>query len=89
MIHKIFENKGGNIKVYDSRDNVGSCGVVTMLNVKGYVIGAWKLSNIDGEDFPEFYVIHDRLTKEEFSFDIMEAIKYGQQLAELLIRSDS
>jgi hypothetical protein len=87
---KTFENESGNILVRDARGKIGSCGVVEMLhlfseNKSGCVIAAWKVRKVDGENFPEMYVIHDRLTATEYTCDIMEALRYGQQLAEKAI----
>ncbi len=89
---KTFENEDGNILVRYSH-NTGRCGIVEMLhlydkNESGCVIGAWKVRKIDGEDFPEFYAIHDRFTSTKYSFDIMEAVKYGQKLAEVCLESE-
>ena len=86
-LQKTFENKGGNILVRYSANKNSRCGIVEMLhlydnNKAGCVICAWKVRKIDGDDFPEMYVIHDRLTTTAFSFDIMDALKYGQKLAE-------
>lgn len=85
-LEKTFENKGGNILVRHATHN-GRCGIVEMLylydnNVSGCAICAWKVRKIEGNDFPEMYVIYDRLTTTEFYFDIMEALKFGQKLAE-------
>ena len=92
-MEKTFENGSGNILVrYCPKDEIGSCGIVEMLhlfnnNESGCVIGAWKTRMVGGKLFPEFYVIHDRLTSIEYSFDIMEAIRYGQKLAEFCLYS--
>ena len=90
---KTFENEGGNILVRTTGGKVGACGIVEMLhlydkNESGCVIGAWKVRNIDSTPFPEFYVVHDRLTETEYSFDILEAIRYGQKLAEIELQGD-
>jgi hypothetical protein len=87
-LKKQFENLGGDILVRFCPDTqLGRCGIVEMMhlydnNKSGCVICAWKVREIDGEDFPEMYVIHDRLTRIEYSFDIMVALRYGQKLAE-------
>ena len=87
-LEKTFENEGGNILIrFCPKNQVGSCGIVEMLhlydkNKSGCVICAWEVRKIDGEDFPELKVIHNRLTKTQYSFDILEALKFGQKLAE-------
>lgn len=87
-LEKTFENRGGNILVrFCPEAQVGKCGIVEMLhlydkNKSGCVIGAWVVREIDGEPFPVFQVVHNRLTNTEYSFDIMEALRYGQKLAE-------
>ena len=51
-------------------------------NESGCVICAWEVRDVDGSPFPEMKVIHDRLTSTKYSFDILEALKFGQKLAE-------
>lgn len=93
-MQKTFENDGGNILVRSTeKDKMGACGKVEMLhlysnNKAGCVIGAWKVRDVDEQPFPEFYVVHDRLTSTKYSFDIMEALRYGQKLAELCVESE-
>lgn len=89
-MEKTFENIGGNILVRAAGEGRGSCGIVEMLhlwneNESGCVIGAWKVRDVDSTPFPEFYVVHDRLTSTTYSFDILEAIRFGQKMAELLV----
>jgi hypothetical protein len=93
-LQRTFVNDGGNILVRDARGKPGRCGIVEMLhlydkNKSGCVVAAWEVRDIDGTPFPELRVIHDRLTATKYSFDIMEALRYGQELAELLVNSDS
>jgi hypothetical protein len=91
---RTFKNEGGNIEVrYCPKTQFGACGIVEMLhlfdnNKSGCVIGYWKVRDVDGQSFPEFGVVHDRLTEIDYSFDIMEAIRYGQKLAEISILSN-
>ncbi len=93
-MEKTFKNESGNILVrYSPKTQVGRCGIVEMLhlfdnNKTGCVIGAWVVRDVDGEPFPEFQVVHDRLTEIEYSFDIMDAIRYGQKLAEICVESE-
>ena len=87
-LEKTFENDSGNILVrYCPKEEVGKCGIVEMLhlfdkNKSGCVICAWEVRDVDGQPFPEMKVIHDRLTSTKYSFDILEALKFGQKLAE-------
>lgn len=93
-LEKTFENEGGNILVrYCPETQLGRCGIVEMLhlydeNKSGCAIGAWVVRDVDGIPFPEFQVIHDRLTSTKYSFDILEALRYGQRLAELCLESN-
>jgi hypothetical protein len=88
---KTFENEGGNILVrFAPKNQVGRCGIVEMLhlfdkNKSGCVICAWVVRKVDGEPTPEIQVVHNRLTSTQYSFDILEALKYGQKLAEDII----
>lgn len=91
-LEKTFINESGNILVRYATHK-GRCGIVEMLhlynnNESGCAICAWKVRKIDGTDFPEMYVIYNRLMITEFSFDIMEALKFGQKLAEDIIYYD-
>ena len=91
MIEKRYKNKGGDILVrFCPETQIGRCGIVEMLhlydkNESGCVIGAWVVRDVDGQPFPEFRIIHDRLTITKYSIDILEAIKFGQKLAEVCV----
>jgi hypothetical protein len=87
-LEKTFKNDSGDILVrFCPTGTLGACGIVEMLhlydeNKSGCVVCAWKVRIIDGKTFPEMCVIHDRLTTVEYSFDILDALKFGQKLAE-------
>lgn len=90
-LQRTFENEGGNILVrFSPKSQIGRCGVVEMLhlydkNESGCVICSWEIRKVDGEYLPELKVVHDRLTSTKYSFDVLEALKYGQKLAEDII----
>lgn len=88
---KTFENEGGNIRVLECEGINRKSALVEMMylydnNRAGCVICFW-IPGKDGMD-PEIRVVADRLTSTKYSFDIMEALKYGQDLAELIAKSD-
>ena len=91
-MEKRFKNTSGDILVRKSSER--GCGTVEMLhlfqeNKVGYVIGSWNVRKVDGEDFPEFTVVGKRFMEVSYSFDPLEALKFGQKLAELLIELDT
>jgi len=56
----------------------------------GCVICFWKKRRIDGDGpyIAEIQVVHDRLTSEKFSDEvIMQALRWGQKLADLIVES--
>lgn len=86
---KTFENEGGNIVVRPSPQPLG-CGIVEMMhmwdkNKSGCVIAAWY----QDKDVPEFRSIGDRFATTLYSFDIMEAVKYGDKLAKIIAQADA
>jgi len=92
---KTFRNSSGNILVRSSSGELGSCGIVELLhlwddNKSGCVIGAFVKRKADGVDIAEFHEVHDRLTSIEIDSDeiIMEAIRYGRKLAEVILISE-
>lgn len=92
---KIFENSSGNILVKDSYKDLGACGVVEILhlydnNQSGCVIGAFVERKVDGMNIAEFHEVLDRLTSTpiDSSEIIMEAIRYGRKLSEVILISD-
>lgn len=92
-MEKTFINEGGNILVRDARGKVGAGGVVEMLhlydnNRAGCLIGAWKIRPVDGENRAEFCSVYNRFPTTKYSFDIMEAVKWGQKLADMIVESD-
>ena len=92
-MQKTFPNDSGDILVRQSPTKMG-CGIVEMMhlydkeNKSGCVIGYWELRKSDDEHVAEFRSVHDRFAKTEYVFDIMEAVRYGQKLAELIIESE-
>lgn len=61
------------------------CGIVEMIT-HGCVIGYWEVREVDEAPFPEFRVVHDRLSSMEFDRDsFFDALTWGQKLAEVLI----
>jgi hypothetical protein len=91
-MQKTFKNDSGDIVVRESSNSLG-CGIVEMMhlwhdNESGCVIGFWETRDRDGEKIAEFKSLDERFPKTEYSFDVMEAVKYGQSLAELLLKSD-
>ena len=63
----------------------GGCGLVELIS-EGCVIGYWESRKVDGDPFPEFRVVHDRLVSMSFDRDdFFEALKWGQKLAEVLV----
>ena len=58
-------------------------------NKAGCVIACWRRSHEKNDDYVQFESIGDRFAKTKYSFDIIEAVRYGQKLAELLIELDT
>lgn len=83
-VEKIFQNDSGDVIVKTIDKNNYDIGVVQMVS-NGCLICKWEVRKVDGEYFPEIKVVHDRLTKQEFSFNILEALRFGQKLAEDVI----
>lgn len=86
IIEKRWENEGGDILVRQT-DN---CGIVEIMhlyseNKSGCVIGYWEVRDVDGEPMAEFSAVHDRFANTKYSFDIMEAVRWGEKLASLLV----
>ena len=95
-ISKTFENSSGNILVRDSSGQSGACGIVEILhlydnNKSGCVIGAFVERDCDGYQIAEFQEVHDRLTTTPIDSDelIMQAIRYGRKLAEVILISNN
>lgn len=88
---KIFSNESGDIKVVMCEGTNRKHALVEMLhlwheNNSGGVICFWVE---DSEGVPEIQVVADRLTSTKYSFDILEALRYGQLLAEVILSSDA
>lgn len=87
---KRWKHESGDIYVRIAKDQ-GRCGVVEIMHLtsgeSGYVVGAYEVRKVDGEPYPEFKVVHDRLTNLPEDLPIMEILKYGQKLAEIAVES--
>jgi len=87
---KEWKNEGGNLVVRKSGKNSG-CGVVELTHLyaetSGCVIAYWEERSVDGEPFPELHSVHDRLNDYRMAI-LLEAIRYGQRLAELIVESN-
>lgn len=90
---KTFQNESGNILIRSSKDVKGACGIVEMLhlhdkNSSGCVIASWYVNKSDINPVARFESCDDRFPNTKYSFDIMEAVHYGQNLANLLLESE-
>lgn len=95
VVKKTFINSSGNIEVRSSIGDVDACGIVEILhlwnkNKSGCVIAAYTIGSSDGHDTAVLVEIHGRLSSTKFDSDeiIMNAIRYGRKLADLLIESE-
>lgn len=87
---KTIKNSSGNITI-KATDN---CGIVEIMhlydkNISGCVIGYWQVRDVDGEPMAEFQSVHDRIMTTEYDSPsiLLEALKYGQKLADLIVES--
>ena len=92
---KTFINSSGNILVRQSNGVLGACGIVEILhlwdkNKSGCVIASYEKRKADGYDIAELQEVHDRLSTTNFDSDeiIMQAIRYGRKLADLILASE-
>ncbi len=88
VIKKRWKNSSGDIEVRET----DSCGIVEIMhywdkNKSGCVIGCWRKTEIDGIPTTQFESIYDRLmtTKYDNPQILLEALQFGQKLAEILI----
>ncbi len=92
-MEKTIKNYSGNILIRKTTGN--NSWIVEILhlwskNTFGCVIGYWETRDCDGEEIAEFKVLHDRVMKIEYDNDgiLIEAMRYGQKLADLIIKSN-
>lgn len=90
-MEKRIKNSSGDLLIRET-DN---CGIVEMLhlfneNKFGCVIGCWNVRKCDGEDIAEFSSIHNRIMNTDYDDNnkLLEALKYGQRLADLILLSN-
>jgi len=90
-----WDNKSGAILVRQSDKDHGGCGIVEMLhlwseNRSGCVIGYWEVREVDGSPTAEFQSVHDRVMKTEYDTAdlLLDALRFGQRLADLLIETE-
>ena len=89
-MEKTYKNEGGNILIRNTEGMTGACGMIEMLhlfdkNKSGCVIAYWEVRKSDGQDIAEFQSCMDRFATTKYSFDIMEAVRFGQKMADLLL----
>ncbi len=91
---KTFENESGNLLVRAMEGTLIAEGsnIVEMLhlydkNKIGCVVGFWVLRYVDHSYFlAEFNEVHDRMTTSNIDSEVlMDALKFGRRLADLLI----
>ena len=89
-LKKRWKNSSGDIEVRQT-DN---CGIVEIMhywdkNKSGCVIACWRETEIDGKSTTQLESIYDRLmtTKYDNSDILLEALIFGQKLAEILIET--
>ena len=80
---KIFFDETGSITVTKSGKH--GCGIVEIIH-NGGVLVYWEVRQVDGQPQAEIKGVHDRLAKTDCSDEnIMQAIRFGQRLADLLV----
>lgn len=91
-MEKKWKNESGDLVVRPT----ANCGIVEILHLwdkeseSGCAIGYWEKRQSDGTCIAEFKSVHDRIMTTNFDEDYMllEILKYGQRLADLIIDSD-
>jgi len=92
-MEKRFKNNNKDILVRTSSLDLG-CGIVEMLhlwdgNNAGCVIGYWEKRKSEGEYIAEFHSVLSRIMETEYDNAniLLEALKYGQKLADIILTS--
>lgn len=80
---KIIHDESGDIIVTES-GKMGP-GIVEVIHGGGVIV-YWRVRDVDGQPQAEIEGVHDRLATTECSDEnIMQAIRLGQKLADLLV----
>ena len=87
-IKKRWSNSSGDIEVRET-DN---CGIVEIMhfwdkNESGCVIGCWKIIKSDGRNIAEFQSVGSRIMETNYDdpLILLEALKFGQKIADILV----
>ncbi len=90
-MEKRIKNKSGDILIRQTND----CGIVEIMhlcnnNISGCVIGYWKKRKCDGINIAEFISVNGRIMEIEYDNAniLLEALKFGQKMADLLIEAE-
>ena len=89
-MEKRIKNSSGDLLIRET-DN---CGIVEILHINvneiGCVIGYWDIRKCDGEDIAEFQSVHNRIIETDYddAGKLLEALKYGQKLADIILLSN-
>jgi len=93
-LEKRIKNSSGDLLIRKSGKE-GGCGIVELLhlwskNESGCVIGCWQEKKSDESYIAEFSSIDDRIITTEYdnSDMLLDALKFGQKLADLIIETN-